>query len=1368
MICPEKIWRIKKMTGYILIVIFYVFPLRTLRAQDIPLHFTRLGIAQGLPQSTVHCVLQDSKGFIWIGTDNGLCRYSDDEIKIFRYDNNTNSSISSNYVQALAEDGRGNILVGTDNGLNIYDTRKEKFRLADAGEPVSDVTCIYKDSKENIWVGASRRFFSYTATTEKLSNVALPAANPPTIRAITEDDAGVLWIGAGARLIRFNAATRQILPLPEILTTNPYYGKSPIHALTWHNGEIWIGTQGAGLFLLDMVHQQCFNYRAGKDSNSITNEMVKAIRFIKGKCWVGTRNGLYIFQDRKVIAHYTNDKFDPATLSHNSVCALMEDKAGTVWIGTYWGGISQVHPGSRNLSFISSLMKDGVGTSNRTVMGIQEDNAHNLWLATGSGLNFYNRVTNTFRYYHIPGAAENINKDIIKSLLFKDHNNLWVGSLEGLYLFNIPSETFTRVPLSTEHPNWIYAVYALEKGANGWWAGTQNGLFFLDEKGNIQPFVYRINEPGSLIPGEINCLHEDRQGNLWVGTLEGLCYLPPNGRRFQRVNYSFIYSFNTINNVHCVKEDSRGIIWVGTHDKGLLYVDKATNSLRAPDPDYAPAEKIIRGIVEDDSANLWLSGQNNIMRISVASKQPATAPDKIKVTQYAGAAWPGINEYLNPAFKTAAGEIMFGGINGIVGFKPSGIIVNNISPKVVLTGMLIKNIPVDIGGKHSPLQESITYTNHITLHHNQAYFTLHFAALNYINPRSNKFAYMMEGLHSDHKWHYVGHQTAATFTNLDPGDYIFHVKATNNDGVWSDAATNLHITVLPPIWRTWYAYLFYGLLVVALLWWYYYYSSRTILLKHEIIKQQLFREKDRELAQSKLDFFTNISHDIKTPLTLIMAPVEKLLQITPAENEAQHQLLLIQQNGERLMRLMDQLLDFRLLEEGGVPLHAGYADIVAFCREITGAFEGLAVRRGITLHMVPATDTLMVWFDKDKFEKILFNLLSNALKFTLTGGTVTVSLCTEEPDTMLLTVEDNGIGIPATHFEEIFGQFRHYDFNNLQAGGTGIGLALVKGLVSRHYGTIAVSSRQASEITEGYTCFSIRIPLGNTHLKHAEKIAAATSGFLVPTPLPDFSSPVPEGEAGKPMLLIVEDNGEVQQYLADVFRERYTLHLAADGLSGMELATRHLPDIIISDVMMPGMNGVELCHALKNDQRTSHIPVILLSARSTVSFIREGYETGADDYITKPFSISLLTSRVKNLLDSRRLLRERYSRNFTLPSDNDPITGPDDVFLKEVIAFIEENMAEPSLNVEELAAAVNMSRVTLYRKLKALTNQTIIEFIRLIRLKKAARLLATQQYNVNEVAYMTGFSDVDYFRKWFKKEFGKTPTEFVKDNHLTS
>jgi signal transduction histidine kinase/ligand-binding sensor domain-containing protein/DNA-binding response OmpR family regulator len=1367
MICPGTMWPVRNMINCMLLMISCVFPLQTLRAQDIPLHFSRLGIEQGLPQNTAHCILQDSKGFIWIGTDNGLCRYSDDEIKIFRYDNTTNNSISSNYVQALAEDDRGNILVGTENGLNIYDTRKEAFRLADAGEPVSDVTCVYKDSKGNIWASASRRLFRYMPATEQLKNVALPGQELSTIRSMAEDNEGMLWMGAGARIIRINTATWQVLPLPAAVTTNPYYGKSPIHAITYHQGELWIGTQSSGVLMLDIARQQCFNYRAGADSNSITNEMVKAIKYIKGKYWVGTRKGLYIFRDRKVIAHYTNDKFDPATLSHNSVCALMEDKAGTVWIGTYWGGISQVHPGSSNLRFISGLMKGGVGTNSRTIMGIQEDKAHHLWLATGAGLNFYNRATNTFRYYHIPGAEERTSKDIIKSLLFRDDNNLWVGSLDGLYLFNIPSATFTRVPLSKEHPGWIYAVYALEKGADGWWAGTHNGLFKLDANGVTRQFRHNDKVPGSLIRGEINCLHEDRKGNLWVGTQEGLCYLPYNGRYFQPVNHAAVYAFNRSRNVHCVTEDSRGIVWAGTHDNGLLYVDKGSNSLRSPEPEATPAEKIIHGIVEDNKGNLWLSGQNNIARIHIISGRQAGEPGKITVTQYAGAAWQGINEYLNPAFKTDAGEIMFGGINGIVGFNPTGIILNELSPKVVLTGMLIKNIPVSTGGKHSPLQESITYTNKITLQHHQAYFTLHFAALNYINPGSNKFAYMMEGLHSDNKWHYVGHQTAATFTNLDPGDYTFRVKATNNDGVWSDAATNLAIRVLPPIWRTWYAYLFYAGIAIALLWWYYYYSTRTILLKNEIMKQQLFREKDRELAQNKLDFFTNISHDIKTPLTLIMAPVEKLLQTTTAEKEVQRQLQLIQQNGERLMRLMDQLLDFRLLEEGGVPLHAEPADMVHFCREITGAFEGLASRRDITLRFVPAAGTLVVWFDKDKFEKILFNLLSNALKFTLTGGLVTVSVQMEDADTLLLEVTDNGIGIPATHLEEIFGQFRHYDFNNLQAGGTGIGLALVKGLVTRHYGTIAVNSRQASEDMEGYTCFSIRIPAGNTHLKPAEISTINTSNFLVPTALPDFSSGVPGDEQEKPLLLIVEDNEAVQQYLAEVFGERYTLQLAADGVLGLQLATRHLPDIIISDVMMPGMNGVELCHALKNDSRTSHIPVILLSARSTVSFIREGYETGADDYITKPFSISLLTSRVKNLLDSRKLLRERYSRNFTLASDNAAITGPDDIFLQAVIAFIEENIAEPSLNVAELAAAVNMSRVTLYRKLKALTNQTIVEFIRIIRLKKAARLLATQQYHVNEVAYMTGFSDADYFRKWFKKEFGKTPTEFVKENNLT-
>ncbi|RAJ87979.1 two component regulator with propeller domain [Chitinophaga dinghuensis] len=1357
MLCVGKSLPVKYLACCLLLLLMCC----SIHAQENPLHFTRLGIAQGLPQSTVNCILQDSKGFIWIGTENGLCRYSDDEIKIFR-NNKYTGSISSNFVNALAEDDKGNILVGTANGLNIYDTRMEMFRMA-SGEPdIQDVSAIYKDSHNRIWVGALRRCFAYQSDKEQLVHIPLPSDtfNRSVIpRAFAEDKNGNLWIGYGASLYHYQPGTGKSLPVPPALQM-----QSTIHCITLHNSEVWVGTQGHGLFMLDTATGAAIHYHAADPENNVANEMVKAVKFIRNECWVGTRKGLYILRNRKVVAHYTNDKYDPSSLSYNSVCSILQDKAGTVWIGTYWGGISQVHPGS-DMNYISWLMKDGIGMNSRIAMAIAEDKLHNLWIATSAGINYYDRQQHTFKYYHVPAPTENANKEIIKSLLVKDDEHLLVGSLEGLYLFHIPTATFTRIPLRSERDpegKGNHACFAMEKGQNGWWIGTESGLYFLDKNLRSQGFLHNNNNPNSLMAGEINCLYEDTHANLWIGTTTGLCRLPFGSRHFIQMNNRWTQTFNHPENVHCIREDHNGKIWIGTHDNGLMYVDGISSMLKQLDIETGLADIIIRGIVEDDNGNLWISGQDNIMKV-IQDSLAVDGMRKITVTNYGASNWAGATEYLNPAVKTANGDIMFGGINGIVRFSPKTMFNNTSGPQVILTGMLIKNIPVNVTEEKSPLTTSITYTDKITLTHDQAYFTLHFAALNYINPSSNQFAYMMEGLHSDNKWHYVGHQTAATFTNLDPGNYIFKVKAANNDGVWSEKPTSLHIRVLPPIWKTWYAYLFYVLLIVGILIWYYYYSLRTTLLKHEIMKQQEYREKDRELAKNKMNFFTNISHDIKTPLTLIMAPVEKLLQNTLLENNERRQLLLIQQNGERLMRLMDQLLDFRQLEEGGIPLQAELADMVAFCKEITGAFESLATKRNISLRLCSSLEIMMIWFDKDKFEKILFNLLSNALKFTQSGGEVQLSL-SYEGNQLLLQVTDNGIGIPESHFEKIFGQFNHYDFNNLQTGGTGIGLAFVRGLVTLHHGSIQIQSRQANADTRGYTCFSVRIPAGNQHLKPEEMTPTRTTNVLESTPIDeDVEQPLEQEEGEKPVMLIVEDNKDVLHYLAEMFNQNYHLHLAADGQTGLELATSCLPDIIISDVMMPGMNGVELCHALKNDNRTSHIPIILLSARSTVSFIREGYETGADDYITKPFSISLLTARVQNLLESRRLLRERYSQVAALPPESIPLTGPDDIFLKMVITYIEENIAEASLNVEELAAAVNMSRITLYRKLKALTNQTTIEFIRSIRLQQAARLLASQQYNVNEVAYMVGFSDVDYFRKWFKKEFNQLPSEYGRN-----
>jgi DNA-binding response OmpR family regulator len=536
-------------------------------------------------------------------------------------------------------------------------------------------------------------------------------------------------------------------------------------------------------------------------------------------------------------------------------------------------------------------------------------------------------------------------------------------------------------------------------------------------------------------------------------------------------------------------------------------------------------------------------------------------------------------------------------------------------------------------------------------------------------------------------------------------------------------------------------------------------------------------EKDQELAQRKMSFFTNISHEIKTPLTLILAPIEKLIKMNEGNHNVQNQLLLMQRNGGLLLRLLNQLLDFRKFESGKMKLQATEENLESFLQEVVTAFESYALHRGISLRLVSQTDHLPVWFDLDKLEKVMYNLLSNALKFTQDGGHVYVRVKTQtwkQNSGILIEVEDDGIGIPAEHISTIFEQFNHHDDSGCNRNGTGIGLAFSKGLVELHRGKITAVSTPGNYDKKGYTCFSVWLPLGKAHLTEEETTAdckekdrVAFYQELEIQPASAFQSVEKRSvlaDSGKDRLimLIVEDNPGVLDFVAAHFAETFEVHTAMDGLSGWQKATETIPDIIISDVMMPHLSGTDLCSRLKADDRTSHVPVILLTALATQVFEIEGLATGADDYITKPFNLGILEARVWNLLESRKKLRERYRKEINLQPRNIMITSPDERFLEKAMNFIENNMSESSLSVEELGKEVGMSRVTLYRKIKALTGQTAIEFIRNVRLKRAAQLLGQNNLNVSEVAYLVGFTDIDYFRKCFKEQHGHTPKEYAK------
>ncbi|WP_276482428.1 two-component regulator propeller domain-containing protein [Paraflavitalea pollutisoli] len=1340
-------------------------------AQRSPLQFKHLGLADGLSQSSAYCLFKDRKGFIWIGTTDGLSRYDGYAFRHFKYDQANPHSIGSNETQALGEDPDGNLLVGTSVGLDLFDHRTERFEpipVAGDEKAIRYVKAIFTDSRGIIWVGTSRGLARYDAARKVLVPVNPDPSNTQRVTyfSIAEDAQHKLWFAAGRKVISYDPVNNRSFPLPASLAQHPLYQQSGVYQVAIDPQQrLWLGTEREGVFCLDLA-SGTLKHLSGNTPGAISNDMIRAIGFYQGNTWIGSRNGLYVVDsslDR--IQHYQVNQYDPTALSGNSVLCFMKDNAGSMWVGTFAGGVSIVQPGNDNFRHINERAGKEGGLNYPVVSRIAEA-GHQLWIATeGGGVNVYDQLTGQFSVLHVnPASNHLVNQETIKAIQFDDRGNCWIGTLEGLFYYETSTRRMQRVPVrESDARRYDEMIYALGYQQGALWIGTKGGLFKKLPDGTMIRYRHIANDSSSIISDNINALTLDRSGGVWIGTELGLSWLPPGKDQF--VNYLTEYAkvFNK-NAILYIYEDRHSNTWIGTRGGGLKVFNRQQQQFYTIDTEWGLADNIIHAVIEDRQGDLWVSLNQSIARIVVKKPTPPFSKSDIQVINYSVNNGLATNEFGPAAIRTASGQIMLGGMKGILSFSPEQMVINKVPPPVVITDLLIKNIPATIGGTGSPLQQSITYSEHITLTHDQAYFTLHFAALNYINPRTNQYAYQLEGLDQDTLWHLVGHQQTATYTNLSAGQYTFKVKAANNDGIWNEQYATLHITVLPPFWKTWWAYLIYTAIVAGLLYLFYYYSVKTTRLRDELTVQELSRTKDQELMQRKLAFFTNISHEIKTPLTLVLAPIEKMLGLVQGRAPETNQLQLMQRNGQRLLRLTNQLLDFRKFEAGGIPLQVAAGQLAPFIEEIVQSFEGYATQQQIALRFSATGHEGTALFDADMLEKMLYNLLSNAFKFTPAGGWIQVVLhCTHTQAT--LRVEDNGAGIAPERLESIFDPFHHYNDTGRRIAGTGIGLTFTRGLVQLHRGTIAVQSRLATATQAGYTCFTISLPIGETAYVASQRKTIQSTGsqeIIIDTVLPQAVVEVPNATGEhRPVLLIVEDNAEVNGLLCDHFAARYVIHTAPNGEAGWTIATETVPDLIISDVMMPGMSGTELCASLKQDVRTSHIPVILLTARNQLTHQIDGFGSGADDYVTKPFSLSLLDVRVHNLLQSRQLLRERYSKGLDLQPSDVAITPADETFLEKLLLFIEDHLMESDLQVEEMAKVVNMSRTTLYRKLKALTGLSAIEFIRDVRLKRGAQLLRKKEFTVNEVAYMVGFSDVDYFRKCFKQQFGKTPKEFA-------
>jgi signal transduction histidine kinase/DNA-binding response OmpR family regulator/streptogramin lyase len=1059
------------------------------------------------------------------------------------------------------------------------------------------------------------------------------------------------------------------------------------------------------------------------------------------------------------------DDFDQSTnLSHSTVTSIYLDRGGVLWVGTK-KGLNKFDSYSKDFEAFRTIAFD---KGKNIITGLRSSTDHSYWIATiGGGL--YKLKNKTFQRIRIVDRDDNDFVNFIQTLYIDTRGNIWLGTAGGgIYRFHqhdvLPAGIVKRFDhyIGISLSNSDYIMSFAEDKTGDVWAGTwSGGLSRITPEGKITPFDYPVLREAPLV-----VLHADRTGTIWAGSRgNGLYRIKPKGDTLDIHHFSKSYSKDEggISNdfVNAIYEDHAGLLWIGTED-GLNSLDRRTQAFKQYKIEEGPSNNVFVSIQEDDSGKLWLAHWDGLTIIDPSNAQFVKHYDHHDRIQ-------GGFFYNNVSFKDDTGRLLFGGSEGFNIINPNAVVTNPNFPKVVVNDFQIFNRSVPFGQPLDGrviLDKPLAAMDHVTLKYSENSVSFEFTALDYAAPEKTRYAYMLEGF--DKEWNYTNaSRRYANYTNLNSGEYTFKVKAANNEGVWNEQISTVKLVIDPPWWKTIWpriAYIVLGLLLLHLF--------RTLVLmranlKHDLKLERLQRENMEKLNYAKLQFFTNISHEFRTPLTLILGPSQSLLDRGEGGKEVRDHLLNINANAQRLLRLVNQLLDFRKAESGNLKLEVSEGNIIKFVKEVKLSFDTLAEQMKIDFSFYASSNIIKVWFDRDQFEKIMFNLLSNAFKHTPEGGKITIQVI-ERTDDVMITVQDTGKGIKQEHFESIFQTFFSYDEDKHHTG-TGIGLALAKSLVDMHHGKLTVVSEENS-----YTRFSITLPKGTAHFDTAELSTVSKDletmdryPALAPDPLyiPDKESGIANDSLKDlPKLLVVEDNDEVRSYIKSIFEGTYIVFQASEGKEGMDIALEEMPDLVISDVMMPVLDGITLCTQLKSNVKTSHIPVILLTARTSLIFKVEGLETGADDYITKPFNPKVLQLKVRNLMRMRELMRKMFRDNEVLKIEPKRVTlnSADELFVQQALESIEKNMSNPDYAVDDLGRDVGMSRTQLYRKLKALTGQSANEFIRVIRLKRAAQLLEQNQLTIAEVTYEVGFTDLKYFRECFKKLFGVTPSEFVQ------
>lgn len=1340
--------------------------------------FVRIDDRKGLSHNYVKTFYKDKTGFLWIGTESGLNRFDGYSVKVYRNDPSDSTSLFNDDVAKLFEAPGGILGVVTTVGLCFYDPATEtfstdfrflrKFSIANPGDLVN----IIQDKLGNYWFLLRNNGLVFYNEEKKIIRSFRHLDNDTTtiitnnVTSIVPHMDGSYWIahsnGVVENIVLKNDKLSVVKRLVFLQGDSPDRDKYlQCELMIDKEGDLWyyLTNEDVGVYYYNTHKDKIYHLgRKAKDIALRADVISGCVQDNNGNIWISYGSaGIDILNKNDFsVKSILHDPDTDEALSENSTTVLFKDEDGIIWVGTYKKGLNFFHESMMRFPIYNRHSKP-YALPFEDINRFVEDRKGNLWLGTnGGGLIYFDRSSGRFTSYrHDPKDPQSLSSDVVVSLCLDHEDKLWIGTFfGGLNCFD--GRKFTRYEHSPQDSTSlsgksVWEVF--EDSEHRLWIGTLDGGVNLFNPKNKTFSRYNHRDQRSLYSVYISTINEDSKGNIWFGTSIGIDVLMKESGSILHFESEKNNPASLRNNVILgVLEDSKGRIWIGTQGGLSLWQKEANQFVNFTEKDGLPHNAIMT-MKEDAAGRLWLGTPNGLSCATIVSKNGRIQLRFVNYSEIDGLQGQRFNE--DAAIRTRNGELVFGGANGFNIFKPGDIGNNKTMPRVVLTDFQLFNRSIRPGKadrKHFALPSSITTNPSIVLTSNDNVFSIEFAALNFVQPSKNNYKYKLEGFSED--WLVTdASNRKVTFTNLDAGDYVFRVVSSNNDGVWNDEGISLPIKVLPPFWKSAKAVVVYVFILLLLL-----YATRKLIqqserMKFAIKQQQEEAMRSHELDRIKTKFFTNVSHEFRTPLSLIISPLEKLSEqvVDPAQ---QRHIDLIQKNARRLLNLVNQLLDFRKMEVQDIRFHPSEGDIIRFVRETVYSFADLSEKKNIRLTFESNTSSLEAIFDHDKVEKILFNLLSNAFKFTMGSGEILVIVevnDASENSIVQIIVKDSGIGIPAEKHEQIFERFFQNDLpDSLMNQGSGIGLAITKEFVRIHGGTIRVES----EVGKG-SSFIVVLPLKK--LVHAvrETISEPVN------PVFDTQDDDVQGSGDKPLILLIEDNDDFRFYLKDNLKLSYAVIEAANGEEGWKKAILEYPDLIVTDVMMPGMNGIELCKKIKSDQRVSHIPVILLTARSGEEQRLEGFEVGADDYIPKPFSFPLLESRIRNLISLRKDLHALFAKKNGVKASEIQVTSLDEQFIRRVVQAIENNVSNSDLTVVDLSHELGVSRAQFFRKVQELTGKSPLELIRTIRLQYAAQLLEKSQLSVSEVAYRVGFNNPKYFARHFKELYHVLPSAYA-------